>query len=60
MFGDTFLLIWQVPEESSLTDLLLDMKEVVKEPSIEDVLAPFSNHEGLPPGLMGVPTPGNM
>ena len=42
----------KVAEESSLSDLMLDMKEVVKDVAIEDVLQPFSNHEGMSAGLM--------
>ena len=44
----------RVPEPGSLSDLLLEMKEVVKEPPIEDVLRPFSNHEGMPAGLLSL------
>jgi hypothetical protein len=44
----------KVPEAASLPDLLLDMKEVVKEPPIEDVLRPFSNHDAMPPGLLSL------
>jgi hypothetical protein len=41
----------RVPPPTSLSDLLLESKDVVKEPPIEDVLRPFSNHEGLSPSL---------